>query len=474
MDCKNKLRLILIFVVFPFYLFSQTSWITDEEMKFKILVPENYQKNQFWEGTDKILALVSPDQNVAVRVRAFPASEQVNTDLIQQVFEQNVITGSSRLTQEDGNLNQIPARAAAYTWRYNNINTVVGVYYIIQNGMGYIVWTIIPRNLLQQRSKEADKIIDSFALLQSGSETLSMSGGFGSLSQQLKTENQAGVKSIVITDLETGTNPDNSYNLANKSISFPGSTPTIDFAFGYTGNASGSNFIVKWYNDTHQILVKEFSFSPPNAPSGRGHSFITNNGNAWSEGEYHVEIWHSGNVLGKKSFAVTGQKSQISNNQFKPLNKTGYFSLVSDDACLEHLVPDGYKISESKTGLSVWKDGSGINMVQQVVIKQDDIHAFIDNQISTLKNQGATVTGKENFNQNGLLVYQYTYEYGNSLFVYNAAENNSVYYLLGFVGNKNERNKVLNLMNDTGKSFRKADCPGATGLSGSAPSSHQH
>jgi hypothetical protein len=474
MDCKNKLRLILIFVVFPFSLFSQTSWISDEEMKFKILVPENYQKNQFWEGTDKILAVVSPDQNVAVRVRAFPASEQVNTNLIQQVFEQNVITGSSRLTQEDGNLNQIPARAAAYTWRYNNINTVVGVYYIIQNGMGYIVWTIIPRNLLQQRSKEADKIIDSFTLIQSGSETLSMSGGFGSLGQQIKTENQAGVKSIVITDLETGTNPDKNYNLTNKSVSFPGSIPTIDFAFGYNGNASGSNFIVKWYNDTHQILVKEFSFSPPDATSGRGHSFITNNGNAWAEGDYHVEIWHRGNMLGQKAFAVTGQRAQFSNNQSRPLIKTGYFSLVSDDACLEHLVPEGYKISESKTGLSVWKNGSGLNMVQQVVLKQDDIHTFIENQISSLNQQGATVTGIENFNQNGLLVYQYMYEYGNSLFAYNTAENNNVYYLLGFVGNKNERDKILSFLNETGRSFQKADCPGATGLSGSTPIPHQN
>lgn len=244
--------------------------------------------------------------------------------------------------------------------------------------------------------------------------------------------------------------------------------------FGYTGNAAGSNFIVKWYNDTHQITVKEFTFSPPDASAGRGHAFITNNGNPWPEGDYYVEIWHSGNVLGKKSFSITGQKPQISNNPSESLSKPGYFSLVSDDACLEHLAPDGYKIAESKTGLSVWKNGSGINMVQQVVLKQDNIHTFIDNQISTLKNQGATVTAKNTFNQNGLLVYQYTYEYGNSVFVYNAAENNGVYYLLGFVGNKNERNKVINLMNDTGRSFRKADCPGATGSSGFAPSSRKH
>ncbi|HDR52108.1 MAG TPA: hypothetical protein ENN90_10910 [Mariniphaga anaerophila] len=469
MDSKNKLLLILFIAVFPFSLFSQSSWISDEEMKFKILVPDNYQKNQFREGTDKILAVLSPDQNVAVRVRAFPASEQVTVDLIQQVFEQNVISGSSRLTQEDGHLNQIPARAAAYAWRYNNMNTVVGSYYIIQNGTGYIVWTLIPRNLLQQRSKEADKILDSFSLLEPSAGNLSVANGFGSPGQQANPQNRHEETQVVLTDFSTGTNPGNDLQLSNISNAFSCFVPTIDLVFGYTGNATGSNFIVKWYNDTHQISVKEFTFSPPDAEAGRGHAFITNNGNPWPGGDYHVEIWHSGNVLGKKSFVVSTQKSQFPESQPQPLSQPGYFSLVSDDACIEHLAPDGYRVSENQTGLSVWKNGSGINMVQQIVIKQNNMQAFISNQISTLKDQGATVINTENFSQSGLQVYQYVYEYGNSLFAYSASENNSAYYLLGFVGNKNERNQILKLMDETGRSFKKANCSGDPGYSGSNP-----
>lgn len=467
MDHKIKLLLILFLAVYPFSLFSQTSWISDEEMKFKILVPDNYQKNQFWEGTDKILVVVSPDQNVAVRVRAFPATEQVTVELIQQVFEQNVITGASRLTQEDGHLNQIPARAAAYTWRYNNINTVVGAYYIIQNSMGYIVWTIVPRNLIQQRSKEADNILDSFALLQSGSETISMSGGFGSLGKPMNQGSHQSAESVVITDMETGTNADTDYLLVNQSAVFSRSEPTIDMVFGYTGNASAGNFTVKWYSDSNETLVKEFVFLPPDVNAGRGHSFITNDGKPWPEGDYHVEIIYDGKILKTKSFTIPGLRDQVPETSLQPQSKPGYFSMVSDDACIEHLAPDGYKISESKTGLSVWKNGSGINMVQQVVFKQDDFHTFIDNQILTLENQGATVIKKENFNQNGILVYQYIYEYGYSLFAYSAAENNDVYYLLGFVGDKNDRAQILKLMTETGRSFKKASCPGEPGYSGS-------
>lgn len=61
-----------------------------------------------------------------------------------------------------GDLHGIPATASAYTWKYNNIETVIGAYYIIQNGFAYVVWTIVPRNLINQRSAEADAIIESF------------------------------------------------------------------------------------------------------------------------------------------------------------------------------------------------------------------------------------------------------------------------------------------------------------------------
>lgn len=467
MDDKIKTLAILILVSFSVLSFGQNSWISDEEMKFNILVPDNYQKNQFREGTDKILAVLSPDQNVAVRVRAFPASEQVTVDLIQQIFEQDIISGSSRLTQEDGHLNAIPARAAAYTWRYNNINTVVGTYYIIQNGMGYIVWTIVPQNLLQQCSKEADKILDSFSLLEPSAGTLSDAKGFKSIGQQADPLHRQAEIPVVLTDISTGTNPRDDLQLTNISTTLSSSVPTIDLVFGYKGNAYGTDFIVKWYSTTHQTLLKDFAYSPPNASAGRGHAYISNMGNPWPEGNYYAEITHHGKVLGKQHFSITGHNTQPSKPPAPAVSKPGYFSLVSDDACIEHLVPDGYRVSENQTGLSVWKNGSGINMVQQVIIKKDDIHAFMKNHLAKLKNQGASLVSETSFNQNGLTVYQYTYEYGSSLFAYNTSENNNVYYLLGFVGNKNDRNIILNYINETGRSFKKASCPGEPGFSGS-------
>ncbi|MCG6186216.1 hypothetical protein [Maribellus maritimus] len=146
-------------------LVAQNAWFEDAEMQFKIKVPSNYRQNQVFDGTDKVLTLMSPDENVMVRVRAMPATDQFTTEILQRVFEQNIIQGAQRIMNEDGDLHGIPARASAYTWKVDRDEAVLGTYYIVQNGFAYIIWTAVPRNLVSQRSAEADGIIDSFELL---------------------------------------------------------------------------------------------------------------------------------------------------------------------------------------------------------------------------------------------------------------------------------------------------------------------
>ncbi|QGY42195.1 hypothetical protein GM418_00545 [Maribellus comscasis] len=157
--------LMVSFYFLSFSLQAQEKWVTDTEMQFKIKVPSNYRQNQAFDGTDKVLTLMSPDENVMVRVRAMPATDQFTTEILQRVFEQNIIQGAQRIMNEDGDLHGIPARASAYTWKVDRDEAVLGTYYIVKNGFAYIIWTAVPRNLVSQRSAEADGIIDSFELL---------------------------------------------------------------------------------------------------------------------------------------------------------------------------------------------------------------------------------------------------------------------------------------------------------------------
>lgn len=304
MNFNIRLCITLLLISYSSSIFTQNSWHTDSEMGYKISLPNHYQKNQFWDQGEKILVAVSPDQNVVIRIRSFKATEQFTTSLIQQAFEQSVITGATLLTREEGDLNGIPAVATAYSWGYNNINTVVGAYFILNGGTGYIVWTIIPLNLLQQRSGEADQIIDSFSLLAGNVSPHRNATDSSRKNQEHHSVGSSGVKAIRITDMVLGNERNRNYQLTQHKHIFPGDTHQIEMVFGYEGDSFDSDFVIKWFSDTHQTLIKEFHVTPPDSEGGRGHSFITNGGKRWPAGEYHVEIRYAGNLLMEKSFII--------------------------------------------------------------------------------------------------------------------------------------------------------------------------
>jgi hypothetical protein len=92
-----------------------------------------------------------------------------------------MIQGANRILNEDGNLNGIPAKTSAYIWNVDNNEAVLGTYYIVQNGFAYIVWSAIPRNLIQQRSAESDAITNTFELLQTEQKSSGLLSGIGNI-----------------------------------------------------------------------------------------------------------------------------------------------------------------------------------------------------------------------------------------------------------------------------------------------------
>lgn len=344
---NQKSILLLICILFGVSsAFAQNGWITDNEMQFKINAPQGYTQNQMRDGTDKVVTLMSSDQNVMIRVRAMPATDQFTPEILQQGFEQNMIQGAQRVLNERGSLNNIPAQTAAYTWAVDGSDAVLGIYYIVQQGFAYVVWSAVPRNLLQQRSAESDGILNTFTLLK---PTVNSSGG-GLLSGlgNMGSSNSSGV-----------------------------------------GNTS--------------------STPPPPPPSS------------------------------------------------VPL-KSGYLEMVSDDACIEHAYPKNYKSTSVEQGQSIWEDGSGIKMIIQTIIKSGDFRSYTSSNVASIAQQGADVVKKKYMTVNGLDVFQYSYTYGNTYFAYFAVENNDVYYLVGFVGDKLKQLKIVQYANDVVETVKIAAC----------------
>lgn len=285
------LTLALIFV-FHFSIQAQEKWISDEEMQFKIKIPDNFSQNQMRDGSDKVFTMMSPDQNIFVRVRAMQANKQFTADLLQQVFEQNIIAGANRLMNENGDLHGIPARASAYTWKVDGNDAILGVYYIIQNNFAYVVWTAIPKNQADKYSAQADKIIDSFELLKPNT-TYTLA--------DLKDSNST---AVTITDSKMGIGVNKNLKVRLPLDVYSPYTNKIHLSFSYSGNTNSSPFLLKWYSRTHNQLVKEHSLATPFENNGHGYGFISNNGNPWPPGEYYVEIWCNEKLLKSNEFII--------------------------------------------------------------------------------------------------------------------------------------------------------------------------
>lgn len=459
---RHSTLLLILGICLTIQLHAQNRWIEDQQMKFKIMVPNNYQTNDFWDGTDKIHAFVSPDQNVAVRVRSIPVQSNITTEMIVQVFSQNIIKGAQQLVKQAYTLNGMNGIMAAYKWKYNKINVVIGAFYTIQNSIAYVVWTMVPENLLAKRNAESDAITNSFVVLNANSQAPApvQSGGLGNLGGLGNSQvSVAPPENITITDIAIGDEMSFDLFVDHPLSTIDPGTEKIHLVFGYKGNAKGKTFITKWYNESTNSSLSEIPFFPADAPSGRGKAIIDRPGNEWAAGNYRVELWLDSQKLDERSFNVLFSETTgigiSSVNQDIP---AGYFVLVSDDACLEHLAPAGYQVKDSVLGQKIWADESGLNMIQQVILKQTDFGTFMDEHLTDLKNKGADVIGNAYLDVNGIRICQYLYKYGNSVFSYLAAENNNVFYLLGFAGNVSKEERAVEYSNTIIDSFKKANC----------------
>lgn len=144
----------------------QAKWYVDHDFKFKIDVPANWSSNSYMDGTDKIYDFYSPDENIAIQVRAFQAGAGVTTDVLAQVYEENMLPAGTQKQSLDEHTskNGIPGKLGIYTAKYNGIDITMSAFYTVQNGFGYAVTVIVPTSMLQQKSPEIKSVTQSFII----------------------------------------------------------------------------------------------------------------------------------------------------------------------------------------------------------------------------------------------------------------------------------------------------------------------
>lgn len=165
---KQWISVVLILGVFAAN--SYGGWVEDKEFGFKINVPDNWKRSILNDGSDRIHVFLSPDENVAVRIRAFKVPAEATVDLIIPLFEKNVLSGGERKALMDHSLNGSSGKVGAYTGSFNGTAVGAGAYFTIHNGIAYVVWSLTPVSMFQSRYAESDAITNTFTLVSNNSQ----------------------------------------------------------------------------------------------------------------------------------------------------------------------------------------------------------------------------------------------------------------------------------------------------------------
>lgn len=144
------------------------------------------------DGTDKVWDFYSPDQNAAIQLRAFEATDsRITVDLIAQIYEQTMLpAGAQKESLVDHiTVNGIPGKQGLYSLDYNGNPVNLAAFYTLQNKKAYILTAIIPSNMIEQVGADVKAITHSFLLdgfePKVPTQPENASGLMGSLSQKL-------------------------------------------------------------------------------------------------------------------------------------------------------------------------------------------------------------------------------------------------------------------------------------------------
>lgn len=159
----------IIFLSIAFLLVTKLAlagWQIDNEFNFKINVPDNWSKQTYFEGTVKVHDFSNPDGNMAIQIRCFAADAGVNSSILAEVFDENLLNqGASRLSKTDETLNGIPGVMGVYKNTFDGIEMAIVTFSTVPGDEGYLIFAIVPLQQFEQLAQEVDKVLNTFTLL---------------------------------------------------------------------------------------------------------------------------------------------------------------------------------------------------------------------------------------------------------------------------------------------------------------------
>lgn len=171
----NYLRLIKILLLGFFITIlnnnnAYSEWLIDHDYGFKIDVPASWSTNSYNEGSDKVHDLTSQDENIFIQIRSFEAGEGIDAQMLANLFDEGLIAeGAKQENMSNEELNGIPGVMGVYTTNYEGTDMGIITFSIVSDNNGYLIFTVVPLEMFEQKVDEADAVLTTFTLLSKSS-----------------------------------------------------------------------------------------------------------------------------------------------------------------------------------------------------------------------------------------------------------------------------------------------------------------
>lgn len=162
----NYIKIYISAFLIALSLQAAAKWYTNAAYNFKIDVPHSWSANYYTEGTDQVYDFLSPDEQIAIQIRAFESEPGFTTDLIMSVVEEGILgQGATKLTASDDEVNGLHGKKAAYKNTYDGQEVGIVIFTALAQQFGYAFIVVVPTDVFEEKTAEADAMLNTFTLL---------------------------------------------------------------------------------------------------------------------------------------------------------------------------------------------------------------------------------------------------------------------------------------------------------------------
>ncbi|MCF8234419.1 MAG: hypothetical protein K9G67_03825 [Bacteroidales bacterium] len=166
MKTAKQFAFLLVFLIAYLSASGQLKNYTDNQYQFSLGFPPDWSVKSFTDGADKVLDLLSPDENIAIQLRCFAAGADISSSDVAKLMDNEMqAQGAKQHSYSKDELNGIPGVMGVYSNSYDGLEVAIVTFSIVTNQTGYLLFTVIPLLEFENKINEADAVLNSFSLL---------------------------------------------------------------------------------------------------------------------------------------------------------------------------------------------------------------------------------------------------------------------------------------------------------------------